>query len=237
MKSKVFHLVTFNDGKSDSAAIVKVFSEIAAGRLKCDLKLLNYCGEMPVSYGSAITSVGKDSVELLIHEHQSMIINHDKYTLIKSEHFHNELGVHCSVSNVNVPNNTVVLHNFAYAQIRSEKREAIRVKVNGALPVRFFYENVNIEGSMVDISGNSISINFNRFPAMKADQSGQLFFTLSGTQLAVPGLFVKSSTNGSDGHICIFHIKPDKMTDSTISRFICLRQVEVIQQLKYFFIE
>jgi len=228
-------MVTVNDGQSDNAAIVKVFSRMAAGQLKCDLKLLNYCGEVPVSYGFDITAVGRDHVELAVHEHQAMIIKHDKYTLIKSEHFHNELGVHCYANHVNVPEKSVVLHNFAYAQIRPEQREAVRVRVHETQPVRFSYDNVNIEGSLVDISRNCISINSNLVPVVKTDQSGLLFFALNGTPVAVFGSFVKSITNGTDGHICIFQLKPDKMSENVIDRFICLRQVEIIQQIKFFF--
>lgn len=235
MKNEVFRLVTVNDGKSDNAAIVNVFSKMAAGRLKCDLKLLNYCGEVPVSYGFNITTVDMDNVELEVHEHQALIIKHDKYTLIKSEHFHNELGVHCYATHVNVNEKSVILQNFAYAQIRPEQREAVRVKVNEALPVRFSFENVNIEGNMVDISGNCISINSNFVPAVKAYQPGLLYFALNGTPLAVFGSFVKSMANGTGGHVCIFQMKPDKMSDNIIDRFICLRQVEIIQQLKFFF--
>ena len=66
MKKDVYNLVTVKDGKSDAAAIVKVFSEMATGRLKCDLKLLNYYDEVPVCYPSSITTVEEDSVHVLL---------------------------------------------------------------------------------------------------------------------------------------------------------------------------
>jgi PilZ domain len=232
MKSDIYRLVTVNDGKTDTAAIVKVFDEMAAGRLKCDLKPLNYCDEVPVSYGATVTTVEKDSVELAVHEHQALVIKQDKSTLIKSRHFHNELGVHCYAAYVNVPKKTVILHNFAYAQIRAERREAVRVKVHEPLSVKFAYENVTIEGTMVDISGNGISFHSDLVPATEIDQMGLLYFALSGTPLAVTGSFVKSAPQGSDGHTCIFQMKPDRVSDTVIGRFIYQRQVEIVQQLK-----
>ena len=235
MKSDNFHLVTVNDGKSDNIAIVKVFSEIAAGRLKCDLTLLNYCGEVLVSYESTITTADNDSVELKVHEHQALIIKHDKYTIIKSEHFHNGLGVHCYAKSVNLPKNTIILHNFAYAQIRPERRETYRVTVSGSQPVRFSCENDIIEGSMVDISESVISINSRHVTAMKTDQSGILCFALNGTPLAVPGSLVKTTPNGTGGHICIFQMMPDSSSGSIIEQFICQRQAEIIQKLNVLF--
>jgi hypothetical protein len=77
MKKDVYNLVTVKDGKSDTAAITAVFSEMAAGRVKCDLKLLNYFDEVPVCYPSVITAVEKDSIELAVHEHQALVIKND----------------------------------------------------------------------------------------------------------------------------------------------------------------
>ena len=141
MRNDIYHLVTVNDGKSDADAIVKVFSEMETGRLKCDYKLLNYYDEVPIAYSSTITSVVKDSVELAVHEHQALVIKNDNSTLIKCKHFHNELDVHCFAAYVNVLKKTVILHNFAYAQIRAVRRDAVRVRVHDTLPVRFLYDN------------------------------------------------------------------------------------------------
>jgi hypothetical protein len=232
MKNDVYHLVTVEDGKSDDAAILKVFSAIATGRLKCDLKLLNYYDEVPVSYGSTMISVNNDSVELAVHENQAVIMKHDMSTLIKSKHFHNKLGVHCYATYVNVPKKIVILHNFAYAQIRAERREAVRVKVRKKLSVKFSCESVNIEGCMVDISAIGISLNTDLGSATLTEQSGLLYFALNGTPLAVPGSFVRSITKESGGHICIFQMKPDRKSDSIIGQFIYQRQVEIIQLLK-----
>lgn len=231
MKNDVYNLVTVNDGKTDAAAIIKVFSEMAAGRLKCDLKLLNYYDEVPVCYPSTIKAVENDSVELAVHEHQALVIKYDSSTLIKSRHFHNELGVHCYAAYASIPKKLVILHNFAYAQIRAERREAVRVKVRGTTKVMFSYENVTIEGKMIDISGNGISIHSGVVPATESDQSGLLNFTLTGTSLAVPGSFVRA-TPTEDGHVCMFQMKPDRRTDSIIGQFIYQRQVEIIQLLK-----
>jgi hypothetical protein len=232
MKNDIYHLVTVNDGASDGAAIIKVFSEMAAGRLKSDFMLLNYYDEVPVSYGSTIAAVDGDSVELKVHEHQALILKHDNSTLIKSRHFHHELGVHCYASYVNIAKKIAILHNFAYAQIRAERREAVRVKVRDRLPLKFSYGGITIEGNLLDISGCGVSIHSDLVPATNSDQGGVLTFTLAGTPLTVAGSFVRATTIGSNGHVCVFRIKPDRMTDNIIGRFIYQRQVEIIQQLR-----
>ena len=237
MRKDVYNLVTVADGKSDADAIVKVFSDMASGRLKCDLKLLNYYDEVPVSYPSVIMAVEDDSVELAVHEHQALVIKHDNSTLIKSGHFHNELGVHCYASYASIPKKLVILHNFAYAQIRAERREAVRVKVRGTTKVTFSYENVIIEGKMIDVSGNGASIHSDIVPATKTDQPGLLFFTLEGTSLTIPGSFVRASPTGDNGSVCMFQMNPDRRSDTIIGHYIYQRQVEIIQLLKEGLIE
>jgi hypothetical protein len=232
MKNDIYHLVTVNDGASDGAAIIKVFSEMAAGRLKNDFTLLNYYDEVPVSYGSTIVAVDVDSVELKVHEHQALILKHDHSALIKSRHFHHELGVHCYASYVNIAKKIAILHNFAYAQIRAERREAVRVKVRDRLPLKFSYDGVAIEGNLLDISGCGVSILSDLVPATNSDQGGVLSFTLAGTPVTVAGSFVRATASGSGAYVCVFKIKPDRMTDNIIGRFIYQRQVEIIQQLR-----
>lgn len=231
MNSDVYRLVSIADGKSDSASIVNVFAEMTSGRLKPDINLLNYYNEVPVSYGSTICSVDKDSVELLVHEHQALIMKNDNSTLIKSKHFHKGLAVHCYAAYVSVPKKTVILHNFAYAQIRAERREAVRVKVDGMIPVKFSYEEGEVNGSVVDISGTGISFQTTTPPGINSDQNGFISFAIMGTALAVPGTFIRSLAN-ADRHIYIFQIKPDRISENVICKFIYQRQVEIIQEIK-----
>lgn len=227
-----YQLVTINDGKSDADAIIKVLSGMLEGHQKCDLSLLNYCNEVPVSYGCTITTVEKDSVELSVHEHQALILKQNNSTLIRSKHFDKGLGVHCYAAYVNVNKKAVILHNFAYAQIRADRREAVRVKVNGTMPVKFFRENAVIEGSMIDVSASGISILSQSALPAAIEGPGLLSFTVQDNPLTVPGEFIRSKPNEDNRHICIFTMTPDRLADTAIGKFIYQRQVEIILALK-----
>ena len=231
MKNEIYNLVTIKDVQSDTEDILKVFSEMAAGRLKYDLNLLNYYDEVPIGYASTIVSVDKDSVEMLVHEHQALLIKHNNSTLIKCSHFYRELDVQCFAAYVNVAKRTVILHNFSYAQIRATRREAVRVLVHEEVPVTFSYDNVVLEGKIIDVSLNGISIKFDNLPNIAADQPGQVTFTLCDNLLEVPGWFVKCEPDGTDAD-CTFRMKPGRMSDRVIGHYIYQRQVEIIQQLK-----
>ena len=233
MKNEVYHLVTVKNVKSDTAEILGVLADMKAGRLKYDLSLINYYDEVPIVYGSTINLVDQDSVEMAVHEHQAIIIKNNNSTLLRCKYFNKGLDVHCYAAYVNVPKKLVILHNFSYAQIRAARREAVRVKVHEVLPVTFNYEEGGIDGTIVDISGNGISIQCDYLiPELEKDQPGELSFTLSGTKLDVPGSFVASSTDNSGITTCVFKLKPGRLSDRIIGQFIYLRQVEIIQQLK-----
>ena len=231
MKNDAYHIVTVKDGKSDTAAIVALLNDMASGRLEPDISLLNYHNEVPVNYTSPIKSVKQDKVELLVHENQAVIMKKDKSTLIKSRHFQDGLSVHCYAAHVSVPKKTVILHDFTYAHIRAERREAVRVRVNDLLPVKFSYGGEEIKGSILHISGTGISFYSSTPPALGADQRGILSFAIMGVPLDINSCFVRA-VGDSDHHFYIFRIQPDPNSESVINRFIHRRQVEVIQEIK-----
>lgn len=117
-----YKLVTLEDGQKDSDAIVRVFKEIHEGLLPCDLKLLNYYREVPVSFNATITGVMDDRIDMNVHQNQAVVMKHAKQCLIKCEYFPKGLGVHSYVAMTNVMSGRTILTRFAYAQIAAEKR-------------------------------------------------------------------------------------------------------------------
>ena len=213
----VYQLASVSNGQADSASILKTFSEMATGRLKCDLRLLNYYQEIPVSYGATIRAVDNDSVELSVHEHQAVLIKRDNSTLIKSRHFPKELGVHSYAAYTNIAKNIVVLDNFAFAQIRAERREAVRVKINGPIPVIISSEDLTIDGTLACISGNGIAVQYLEALPLNSGQLSHLTFDLLEISLVVKGSFVRTETTETAGTIHVFRLEPDKAADKLIN--------------------
>jgi hypothetical protein len=232
MQRSAHNVVTLKNGKDDANSILQVLNEIAAGRLKNDVRLLNYYHEVPVSYDANIAAIEQDSVELSVHEHQALVIKHDHSTLLKSSHFPNELGVHCYAAYINVAKKTAILHNFAYAQIRAERREAVRVKVGSPIPLSFLSESADIDGNILDISGTGISLTCPTPPAVEPGTPGQLLFRVENNQMDVSGELVRVIEHGENGCVCIFQMTPDRRSDNIIGQFIYKRQIEIIQELK-----
>ena len=227
----IYHLVTVDDVHADSAAILNVFSAMKAGRIPCDIKLLNYYREIPVSYNASILDISEDKVELAIHQNQALVMKFDKHTLIKSKHFRDNLGVHCFATYINTAKEVAILIRFAYAQIKAERRNAIRVTVDPALPAIFSNETIEISGKALDISETGLSIFSTKEPVIKENVQGTLTFKLTDSHLKVQATFFRT-IEAENGFINIFQYELTGNSEKTITQYIYKRQVEIIRELK-----
>lgn len=228
---ETFQIVSIKDGKQDLEAILHILREIKAGRLKNDLKLLNYYHEVPISYAASIETVDADCLEVTAHQAQAVVLGLQKQVLLTSALFPQGLGVHCFVEYVNVKNRFAVLGRFAYASIRAERRGAVRVSIEGFVSATYTAETQSVSGRADDISVSGVAIhNHQAAPAGILD-SGILQISVQETELLLPATLIKSVEN-DDGFVHTFRFEPDKNADKVISQFIYCRQVEIIRQLK-----
>jgi len=226
-----FQIVSIKDGKQDMEAILQVLREMQSGRLKSDLKLLNYYHEVPISFPVKIDSIVDDSLECSAHQAQSVVLGLQKQTLLTSSAFPQGLGAHCFVEYVNVKNCFVVLGRFAYAAIRADRRGAVRVKVDIVIPASYHAEEQSVSGNAFDISVTGIALSTDQAIPAGLPESGQMQFTLQGTVLKTPARYVKSVEQEGE-FVHTFQIDPDQHTDKAISQYIYSRQVDIIRELK-----
>jgi len=232
MKDKdFFHLVTLEDGQKDSNAIIKVFQDIQAGTLPCDLKLLNYYREIPVSFSASITNVMDDRVDLNVHQNQAVVMKHVKQTLIKCEYFPNGLGVHCYVAMSNINSGRAILTRFAYAQITAERRGAVRVEVDFPLQGVFSAPGTMLAGDVADISVTGVSLHMPVKPAVETNIEGTFACTLPGGRVEVPARLLKYFDT-EKGCRAVVTFAPDNKLELLLSQFIFSLQVEIIRDLK-----
>jgi len=226
-----FQIVSIKDGKQDMEAILQVLREIQSGKLKNDLKLLNYYNEVPISFPAKIDKIEEDCLECSAHQAQSVVLGLLKQTLLTSSAFPQGLGVHCFVEYVNVKNCFAVLGRFAYAAIRADRRGAVRVKVDSVIPASYQAEEQSVAGNTFDISVTGIALRTDQALPAGLPEKGQINLTLQGEVLDSPASYVKTvETEGDFVHM--FQIDPDQHADKAISQYIYSRQVEIIRQLK-----
>lgn len=231
----LYHLVTVADGRKDSAAIMDVLQQIHDGKLRNDLKLLNFIREVPVSFSATLENVADDRVELSVHQNQAVMMKHDKFTLIRSAHFPHEYGVHAYVALANPTKCIAILTRFAYAQIRADRRTAVRVQIHHAMPGTFVGSSGTISGNMLDISVGGISLKVQGKVDGELEDTGRFSCVLPTGKLEVPARLLKIVTTDEDCSV-IFVIEPDSKMETVISQFIFNEQIDIIKELKERFV-
>jgi hypothetical protein len=213
----------------DNAEIIATLMQIQSGRLKNDLKLLNFFREIPVSYAASVESVEESFAELRVHQIQAVVISAEKLTVLKSGHFPRD--VIANVNYVNIEKSKVVLSGFSYALVRADRRMSVRVALSEPIHACFTSPDAAVSGRMHDMSLTGISINVTEDPGIPLTEKGELAVTLSSGPLKVPATLLKVLTV-EGGHRLVFEIAPTRATENSISQYIFQRQVEIIKELK-----
>jgi hypothetical protein len=225
----IYQRIQLAGEKEDSAQIIATLAAIKAGRLKNDLKLLNFFREIPVSYGASVETVEESFAELNVHQIQAVVISFEKVTVLKSSHFPKD--VIANVSYVNVEKSRIVLSSFCYALVRADRRMSVRVELSEPIYASFTSQGATTGGRLHDMSLTGISIDLVEDPGIPLSEKGELAVTLPIGTISVPASVLKIKTVGN-GYRLVFEIEATRATELSISQFIFRRQVEIIKELK-----
>jgi hypothetical protein len=224
-----YNYITVEDVQRDEKAILNVLKGIHDGRLKNDLRLLNYYKEIPVSYEAKISHIDSDLVEMHVHQHQAVVMYVEKISFLKSDHFPHDVVAKVYKSNIN--KSIGLLHNFSYVQIRAERRQFVRVQILDPMRISFSCVDQKIDGHLVDISIGGLSLRCPDKYSIDFDTAGILTAELPNGVIEVPGRLLKVAPVESGWHY-IFVIDASPRIEAAISQFIFQRQVEIIRELK-----
>ena len=225
----IYQKIQLAGEKEDGAQIIATLAAIKEGRLKNDLKLLNFFREIPVSYGASVETVEETFAELLVHQIQAVVISFEKVTVLKSSHFPKD--VIANVSYVNVEKSRIVLSSFCYALVRADRRMSVRVELSEPIYAAFTCPDLTANGRLHDMSLAGISINVASDPGIPLSEKGELAVTLPIGTITVPASLLKVLLV-PDGYRLVFEIAATRATEISISRYILQRQVEIIKELK-----
>jgi hypothetical protein len=225
----IYQTIQLAGQQADSAQIIETLSAIKAGRLKNDLKLLNFFREIPVSYGATVETVEENHAELLVHQIQAVVISFEKVTVLKSSHF--PMDVIANANYVNIEKSRIVLSSFSYALVRADRRMSVRVELSEPIYASFSAAGMTTGGRLHDLSLTGVSINVSDAPNLPISQKGELAVTLPIGTITVPASLLKVLTV-EDGQRLVFEIEATRATELSISKYILQRQVEIIRELK-----
>jgi hypothetical protein len=224
-----YKLLKVKDVQRDEDSILEVLEAIKSHNLPNDLRLLNYYKEVPISFGATIDNIDRGVVEMTVHQLQAISILNQKMTFVKSKHFQHD--VLAKVLKIRKEKNFVLLTQFAYVQILSERRKFVRVKIMEKLDATFRYDQKLLQGTLDDISIGGATIISPDKCGIENNAMGTVYLYLRGTKLEVPCKLLRG-VESPDGNRYIVEFESDTKSERIISKFIFEIQSEIIRELK-----
>lgn len=224
-----YQLIQVADPRQDSSTILKILTAMAKKELPCDLRLLNYYRQMPVSYPATVTHVDQDMVELSVHKHQTVAMAAERNTILKSTHFPHD--VLAKVFSVKAEKSLAFVTNFAFVVVRAERRRFVRVEISEALEGAFEGEGVALKGRVMDISVGGVSIRAGADARVTTDMRGIVLLKLPGKSVEIPARLHKIAETG-EGRDYVFELTATPRIEGEIAQFIFQRQTELIREMK-----
>ncbi len=224
-----YQLFTVNDAQSDDAAIIEVLAAITAKKLSNDITLLNYYKEVPISFAATVKEIDRGMVEMGVHQVQAVAMLTQKISFVRSRHLLHD--VIAKVQRVKVEKKTAFLTQFSYAQIRSDRRETVRVKLTEKVQVTFETEKGVLEGELNDISLGGLSLLAQKEVGLSVGEVGMVNLWLPTVKLELPGKFLRGIDDNNRTNY-MFQLETNQKQQGVISQFINYVQSDIIRELK-----
>lgn len=224
-----YQLTPVADPQQDHRQILGTLAAIGKGTLANDLRLLNYYQSIPVNYGATVESIEDDAVELAVNQQQAVVMHIEKETVLKSGHFPHD--VLAAVSYVNVDKCVAIVTKFAYAVVRAERRQFVRVEVKERIEGTFTAPGVTVAGTLNDISLGGLALVASPPNLPESDIEGAVSLRLPGGPFEIRAKLLRViETPGKT--LFIIETRPGAQAEKAISQYIFQRQVEIIRELK-----
>ena len=224
-----YQLLIETGAKEDNRQIVLILDQLSKGRLANDLRLLNYFNEVPVSYPAVVENVEDDMVDIAVHQNQAVVMTHQKMTFLKSRHLPHD--VVAKVFRSDVGKCLAILTRFSYAQIRAERRQFVRVRLDSIISASFVCSLGEVTGTIDDISIGGMCLRAGEPHGLETQARGTLRLALDDSTLEILAVLLKIRQEAED-FLYVFECETDTKMEAKIAQFIFQRQLEIIRELK-----
>jgi hypothetical protein len=196
-----------------------------------DIRFLNYYKEVPVCGAATMLEVRDETLVCRTGELQARAINLSRHTIIKASPLKHDVYAEAAYD---ADAGLVILSGFSYAEVFSDRRASVRVRMHVPLSVVIEAGADAIKGRLQDISLTGCAIDITD----KAQLGKFSFFYLNlatpslrnGTAARIMIRLVNAAPNGAVCR-CVFVFEHDKRSEDQIGSLIAQRQAEIIREL------
>ena len=214
-------------------AIIKGFELIE--KEKKEVKLVNFHKGILVRYDASISRIDKDMVTFNLHKYQTVAMELEKQTFVKSEIFPKMIAA--SVVKVDPKELKATLTDFVYVDSSPEKRIYMRIQPKAPIEVVIQDKNYKTRGQLDDISITAIAVNVAKIRKFKLNADVSIYMKLPKIS---QNTFMEVNVQGriiivyreTDFNKLIIEITPDPYAEPLISQYISQRQAELVRTIK-----
>jgi hypothetical protein len=211
------------------------FQELFSLGAESSLTLTNIYQEMPITHPASICEIRGNYLELSTSDLQLAAISLCKEVYIRSPHF--EAPVLGQMEGVDIRRGLVRLSNFAYTELREEKRETVRVRFKRPTNIIIHSGTNRISGVIHDISLGGCRINTLTNKGLGDTDDIELELKVIDKTTGLPNcrripcgiVHIKGDCAPFN---CIFSFRLDKQTEQFLSLLINQRQFEILKELR-----
>ncbi len=227
----------------DRFDILTKLEYLAKKKIKEDFTSINYYKSLPVKYSAKLIDVesSKKTVMFEVNPIQAVAINNDQYSFLKSGIFQNTvLGL---LQYINIKKRIVVLTDFVFVQLLSEKREAVRVVLDKKIPTYLIINKEQYKAFIIDISTAGLSILCE--DQIPTDTITEMEIVLPIITIEEKGVeeekqtlitkvqLIKAGKTKASQYVLFLSFLERPMIDLYFSKFILSRQIEIKKELEY----
>lgn len=213
--------------------VLDELSRLADPESSNDIRLLNFYKEVPICNEAKIRCFFDDTIVCQTGPAQARAIDLCRYSVLRSPHLSHDVY---STATYDQSRNEVVLSEFSYADVLTDNRSSLRVRLN--IPV-----SVIIEAGPKQLIGRLRDISLCGCATEVVDRAVFAGYAVAFLNMELPlkrqkplKLRVAGRLIRIEGTVkpfrCIFHFEHDRKSEDAISRFIAGRQSEIIQELR-----
>ncbi len=219
--------------EKEKEAIIKGFELIEKKRK--EVKLVNFHKGVLIRYGASVSRMDKGTVTFNIHKYQTVAMEDEKQTFIKSEIF--PKMVKARVVTVNLKESKATLKDFVYVDSSPEKRVYMRIQPKVPIEVVIQDKDYKTRGQLVDISIAAMAVYVAKARRFKQNADVSIYMKLPNirqntfTEVNVQGI-ITIVFEQTDFNKLIIEIAPDPYCEPAVAQYISQRQAELVRAIK-----
>jgi hypothetical protein len=220
----------------DEQAILYLLEQLGVKENSRIVNLVNIYKELPISNNAEILEVRGARVVMHTNELQIATIKSCSETFIESEHF--PLFILGRLEEYDIKRSTVTLINFSYAEVYTNLRNTVRVRLSKPTNVVMKLDNnINISGIIQDISYGGCGMNTLATDGLDNANGVSLNLKLwdpstsQYIEVDIPCVVVRVDNSRSPFKVALNFIH-NKQTQELVSKFIYQRQMEIVKELR-----